>query len=177
MNASALAKPATNAPWIDTCILIGSGLFVFALGVAAAFVPNLRVLHVLQALVYVAVVILTRRQSAWGFGVGVAAAAFWNAVGFFATPPLLLNGVQELWAATRTGQVQHPDLMLMLLAGAGHVLIIIACLVGFFRTRPGARQWAEFLAGGVLVTGYVAAIVFAVGPPQSVALFRRILGL
>jgi hypothetical protein len=167
---------ATNAKWINACILVGSGIFVFGLVVSAVFAPEWRLLHALQALIYVAVVVLTRRKSAYGFGAGVAVAVFWNSIGIFAAT-FFLDGVQDLWAAIRTGSAPRPDLLLQLLAFGGHLLIIVACLVGFFRTRPGIRRWGQFVAGGVLAIGYFAAIVFAAGPPSAVALFRRVFGL
>jgi hypothetical protein len=166
----------SNAKWINACILIGSGIFVFGLVVSAVFAPEWRVLHALQALIYVAVVMLTRRKSAYGFGAGVSVAVFWNSIGIFYST-LFLDGVEDLWATIRTGSAPRPDLLLQLLAFGGHILIIVACLVGFFRTRPGKRQWGQFVAGGSLVIGYLVVIVFSAGPPSAVALFRRVFGL
>ena len=176
MTTSALAKPITNATWINLVILVGSGLFVFGLIVSAVFAPEWRVLHVFQALIYVAVVVLTRRQSPWGFGAGVIIASFWNSIAL-ATSTIVQDGIHELEAVARTAQLQRPDALLQLFAFFGHVLIIVACLAGFLRTRPGARQWGQFAAGGVLAIVYLVAMVFAVGPPQGVALMRRVFGL
>jgi hypothetical protein len=167
---------ATNARWINACILVGSGVFVFGLVVAAIFAPEWRVLHALQALIYVAVVGLTRRKRAYGFGAGVGVAVFWNSIGIFYSP-LIWEGGKDLWAMIRTGSAPRPDLVLQLLAFGGHLLIIVACLVGFFRTRPGMRQWGQFVAGAGLVIGYLVAIVVTAGPPSAVALLRRIFGL
>jgi len=44
-------------------IPIGAGLFVIALAGSALVVPELRLLHLLQALIYVAIVILARRTA------------------------------------------------------------------------------------------------------------------
>ena len=176
MTTPAQTEPATNATWINACILVGSGIFVLGLVVSAVFAPEWRVLHPLQAMIYVAVVVLTRRKSAWGFGAGVTVAVFWNSLVLF-TSPLIWEGTQELWAAIRTGSTSRPDRLLTLLAFGGHILIIIGCLVGFFRTRPGARQWRDFVAGGVLAICYFIAIVFAVGPAPAVERFRRVFGL
>jgi hypothetical protein len=166
----------TNATWINVCILVGSGIFVFGLAVAAVFAPEWRLLHALQALIYVAVVGLTRRKSAYGFGAGVGIAVFWNSLGIFSTT-FIWDAVQDLGATIRTGSAPRPDLLLQLLAFGGHLLIIVACLVGFLRTRPGPRRWVQFIAGGGLAIGYLVAIVFTAGPPSAVALFRRALGL
>jgi hypothetical protein len=176
MSTAAQAKPATNPKWISACILVGSGIFVLGLIVSAVFAPEWRVLHLLQAMIYAAVVVLTRRKSAWGFGAGVTVAVFWNSLLLF-TSPLIREGTQELLAAIRNGSAPRPDRMLTLLAFGGHILLILGCLAGFFRTRPGVRLWGKFAAGGVLAICYFVAIVFAVGPPSAVALFRRLFGL
>jgi len=51
-----LAKPV----WIDRFILVGAGLFIFALVVSAIFDPTIRILHAFQKLIYIAVIVLTR---------------------------------------------------------------------------------------------------------------------
>jgi len=63
-------------------------------------------------------------------------------------------------------------LALAVIAAAGHFLLIIACLAGFFRQQPGVRHWAQFLAGGVLAVGYFAVIIITTGP-QYIGLLRR----
>jgi antibiotic biosynthesis monooxygenase (ABM) superfamily enzyme len=54
--------------WLRVAIVVGAGLFIAALLLSAVFEPRIRLLHLLQALIYVAVIVLTRRGSAWGFG-------------------------------------------------------------------------------------------------------------
>jgi hypothetical protein len=115
-------------------------------------------------------------RNAYGFGAGVGVGVFWNSIGIFSSP-LFLEGVEDLWATIRTGSAPRPVLLLQLFAFGGHILIIVACLVGFFCTPPGTRQWGQFIAGGGLVIGYFVAIVFASGPLSAVALFRRVFGL
>ena len=161
--------------WINVCIAVGSGMFILGLVVSAAFAAEWRVLHVLQALIYVAVIVLTRRTSAWGFGAGVFVAVFWNALSVFFTTAAR-DGVVELSTVVRTGHLTRPDLLLSLFASVGHVLIIIACVAGFARLRPTARQWGEFVGGGVLAIAYLLAIVFAFGPPQAITLMKHVFG-
>jgi hypothetical protein len=176
MTVAAPTKPATNAAWINAFILVGSVMFLCALAVSAIFLPQWRVLHVLQALPYVAIIALTRRKSAWGFGAGVFTATFWNVLVLFRSPvgPQATQAIENLF---RAGQAQRPDVLLQLFGACGHVLIIAACLVGFFRTRPAARQWSQFAAGGVLTIGYFLAMAFTVGPPEAAQHIRQALGL
>jgi hypothetical protein len=58
MNPYTLNRPWSTHLWIS----IGAGLFLVALTGSALVVPELRLLHLLQALIYVAVVILAPQQ-------------------------------------------------------------------------------------------------------------------
>lgn len=176
MTSSVLARPTADAKWINSSIVVGSAIFIFALAVSAFFAPQWRVLHVLQALIYIAVIVLARRDSAWGFGAGVFIATFWNVLVLFRSP-VGVQAVAGIRALIHGGPAPQPDVLLQLFAACGNFLIIAACLVGFFRTRPGARQWGQFAAGGVLAVGYLLAMVFMVGPPEGAQHIRQAFGL
>ena len=148
-------------------------MFVFGLAISAIFAPEWRVLHVLQALIYVAVVVLTRRKYPAGFGAGFAVAVFWNLLLLTARAGDMIEELRKLVH----GRPEHPDLLLSMFAWCGHLLIIIGCIVGFVRIRPAARQWAQWGLGGIGVLAYLIAICFLVGPPQAVALMKHLFGL
>ena len=74
MNDGSVNQSSATRVWI----LIGAGLFLVALAVSAVAVPELRPLHFLQALIYVAVVILARRNNAFALGAGFTIAVAWN---------------------------------------------------------------------------------------------------
>lgn len=169
------AFPTKPGRGVSALIASGSALFVFGLAVSAAFAPEWRVLHVFQALIYVALIALARRRSAWGFGAGLFIALFWNSLGIVATTATR-DGMNEVVNIIRTGHVQRPDLLLTLLATLGHVLIIIGCVIGMMRLQPKPREWGQFVAGGVIGLAYLLAIVFAFGPPQAIQLMRHLLG-
>jgi len=156
-------------------IATGSAMFVLGLTVSAIFAPEWRPLHVLQALIYVAVVALAWRGSAWGFGAGLFVAAFWNWLGVVATTAAR-DGIAEVVNVAKTGSVQRPDLLLSLFAFAGHILIMIGCAIGFARLPPDRRAWARFVAGGVAGLAYLLAIVFIFGPPAAIQLMRGVFG-
>ena len=167
-----MGKSATSPTWINASILAGAGFFILALILSAVFDPKIRVLHALQALIYVAVIMLTRRDNAWGFGAGCIVAAFWNYSALFVTN-FVKAGLQQLSILLRTGQLHRPDLLVAVIAAGGHFLLIIACLAGFLRTRPGPRRWGGFLTGGILAVGYLVLIVITTGP-QYIGLLKRI---
>jgi hypothetical protein len=123
----------------------------------------------------VAVIIMTRRGSSWAFGAGCVIAAFWNYINLFVTT-FIRAGLEQLMTLVRTGQLQRPDLLVAVIAAAGHFLMIVACLVGFLRTGPNLRRWGQFLRGGVLAVAYLVAIIFTTGP-QYIPLVKRVFGL
>ncbi len=113
-------------------------------------IPQLRLLHLLQALIYVAVIVLTGRNSPWGFGAGVVVPAAWNCLGLFITH-LIQAGAVEFWTLLHTGHVSQPDTLAVLLGGVAHFLLIIACIAASLSCGPaGSGGYLVFFAGGLL---------------------------
>jgi hypothetical protein len=158
--------------WIWVSILVGAGFFILALLVSAIFDPTIRLLHALQALIYIAVIVLARRSSAWGFGAGFTISLFWNYTNLFVTT-FIAAGFRQLSVLLHTGRIERPDLLIALVAGGGHMLLLAACLAGFLRLRPGRRHWAQFVAGGLAAVLYFVAIIITTGP-QYVPLLKRV---
>jgi hypothetical protein len=156
-------NPANGSHWIGVAIPIGVILFILALTLSAVFVPQLRPLHLFQALIYVAVFVLTRRNSPWGFGVGVTIPAAWNCLNLFVTH-LFQAGAEQLWFLLHARHVSRPDTMMVMVGGVAHFLLIIACMAGFMQLRPGIKQWGQFFAGGLLALAYFALIVVTLAP-------------
>jgi hypothetical protein len=168
-------RPRAGRRWVRPAIVVGAALFLLALVVSAVLDPSIRVLHALQSLIYVAVVVLTRRNSPWGYGAGVVVSAFWNGVNLLITD-FISNGFGELIGLLQTGRIARPDQFVAVIAAAGHFVLIAACLIGFLETRPRAREWAKFIGGAVLAIAYLVAIIFMTGP-QFIPLVRRTFGL
>jgi hypothetical protein len=144
-------------------IPIGAGLFLVALAVSAAVVPELRLLHFLQAFIYVAILILARRNSAWGFGAGFTIGVVWNCLETFG-PHLMQAGAVMFWSFLRTGQVQHLETMMVPIGGIGHFILIIACLAALLKERMDHKKWWKFVGGGFLTLAYFALIVAVARP-------------
>ena len=168
-------KPRARRRWVQPTIVVGAGLFIVALFLSAVLDPSIRVLHALQALIYVAVVVLTRRNSPWGYGAGVVVPAFWNGVNLFVTT-FIRNGFDEMIVLLQTGRIARPDQFVAVIAATGHFVLMAACLVGFLETHPKARGWGKFIGGAVLAMAYLIAIIFMTGP-QFIPLMRRTFGL
>jgi len=168
-------RTSQPAGTVQRLILLGAGLFIFALVVSAVFEPRIRVLHVLQALIYIAVIRLAMRNSAWGFGAGCIISAFWNYINLFVTT-FIRAGAEQFLNLVQTGQLARPDLALGLVAAVGHFLLIGACVVAFLKTKPTAREWGQFVGGGVLAVAYFVAIIITTGP-QYIGLLKKVFGL
>jgi hypothetical protein len=155
--------PVAGSRWVHVSILFGVGLFILALTLSAVFVPQLRLLHLFQALIYVVVIILTRQNRAWGFGVGVIIAVAWNSLNLFVTH-LFQAGAGQFWSLLHTGHVSRPDTLMVMVGGVGHFVLIIACMAGFLQQRPSVKHWGQFFGGGILALAYFGLIVVTTAP-------------
>jgi|SRR5215467_4637402 len=153
-----LGSSATRV-WIP----IAASLFVVALIVSAWVVPELRLLHFLQALIYVAIVILAHRNSAVGFGAGVFVPVVWNSLNLFVTH-LMQAGAVAFWSFVRTGQVQRLDTIMVPLGGIAHFALILACLAAVLQQPAEKRKWWKFVAGGIAALAYLVLIVAIARP-------------
>jgi len=143
--------------------------------VSAIFEPSIRLLHALQTLIYIAVIVLTRRESAWGFGAGCIIAAFWNYLNLFVTT-FISAGLEQVSILLHTGSLPPPDLLIAVFAAAGHFLLIIGCLAEFVRTGLTFGRLGQFVAGGSLAVAYFALIIVLTGP-QYIGLLRQLFHL
>jgi hypothetical protein len=157
------ARPVAGSLWVRVSILVGGGLFLLALAGSAVIIPQLRLLHLLQALIYVAVFILTRRNSPWGFGAGTIIAIAWNSLSIFITH-LFQAGVGQFWIFLHGDHITRPDTLMVTIGGIGHFILIIACVAGFLELRPTRRNWAQFFGGAFLVLAYMALIIATTAP-------------
>jgi hypothetical protein len=156
-------ESVTGSQWTRVWIPLGVVLFIFALALSAFVVPELRPLRTFQALIYVAVVILARRNHAAGFGAGITIAVIWNSLQLFITH-LMQTGGRLLWTFMSTGKLSRIDTIAVFIGGIGHFILIVACVVAFVQLRPGRRDWRRFGTGAVVTLAYFAAIVATMRP-------------
>src|SRR4030095_1403968 len=109
------------------------------------------------ALIYVAVIVLARRNSAWGFGAGFAIAIVWNGLSLFVTH-LMQAGAVAFWSWLRTGHVELVPMMVAL-GRIGHFILIFAALLALLRHNAETGKWWKFVGGGVLAVAYFVLIV------------------
>jgi hypothetical protein len=149
--------------WTRVWIALGAGLFIVALFGSAVAVPQLRWLHAFQALIYVAVIFLARKDNALGFGAGTTIAVAWNGIEW-SGPHLIQAGAYEFWAFLSTGHLHRPVTPMVFIGAIAHIVLIISCVAAFKQTNRGKKQWLQFLAGGLLALAYFALIVAVLRP-------------
>jgi hypothetical protein len=154
-----VARIFSTQPWI----LLGAVLFLVCLTVSALVVPELRLLHLLQAIIYIAVIVLARRDNPLGYGAGIAIAVVWNSFNLFVTH-LIQAGAVAFGDFLRTGQVRRLETMMVTLAGVAHFILFAACLAALLASRAVNKK-RKAVAGGVLCLAYFALIV-AIARPE-----------
>jgi hypothetical protein len=144
-------RPLTTPEWL---IAVGGSVFIFALAVSAVFVPEIRWLHVVQALMYVAAVLLSIRRSRWGHFLGASTAGLWNYLATFASPLF----------AEIIDHPARPDVILQGLAWLANLAVIVGCVWGYVRLTTKSR-WD---IGGFILT-LVGTTAFLVGATAILA--------
>jgi len=134
-------------------------VFILILMEAGYFDREVRVLHVFQSLIYVAVIVLSLRHNKWGYGIGLSIAVAWNALN-------LLNGFVfdagfREWASfLRTGHITNPVWWVAPPAWFVHVALII-CLISAYLRLPTKKlsDIAILIGSFVLTIGYFLLII------------------
>jgi hypothetical protein len=166
----------THHTRLDWTIVAACLAFILILAVSAYWEPDIRLLHLFQALIYVAVIVLSLRHDRWGYFIAVSIAAFWNAASIFATT-FLRAGLLQLGELVTTGHLSRPDLFIAVPAWLTHFLLILCCLWAY--ARLDKKPWSDllvFLTSAVASIGYFAAII-ALFQPRFLPIFKRLLHL
>jgi hypothetical protein len=139
-------------------IYVGAAIFLVALLASAILVPDLRILHSFQALIYIVVIVLAHRNSPWGYGAAFAIATVWNGMSLFVTH-LIQAGAIAFWSSLSTGHIKLLVPMMVTLGGIGHFILILAAILAVLRSKAGTGKWWKFAGGGVLSIAYFALLV------------------
>jgi len=173
VTAAAPIRSQSTRTKLDWAIVASSLLFMIALAVSAYFEPPIRILHTLQALIYVAVIVGALRHQKWAYGVGISIAAFWNYVNLFVNT-FIRNGVETLGVVISGGPVANPGTIIAVPAALGHFGMISCCLWAYLRLRN--KRWTDvgiLLGSGAVAIGYFATIIAIFGP-QYLPLLRKV---
>ena len=155
---------------MDVAIAVCSALFVVVLAVSAWLDPTIRLLHVAEAVPYIAAAVLCLRrrlrQRKLGYALGFAGGAFWLWSATTRTT-FVLNGFQRLFAA----DFSRPDLLIAVPAAMATGGLALFSILGYAR-QPGKSRGDAllFLAALVLIAVFYLAI-FAAFQPRYLRLF------
>ena len=146
--------------WLVT---IGGSFFIFALAVSAAFVPEIRWLHLAQSSLYVAAITFSIRRSRWGYFIGASTAGLWDLLALFASPLL----------AEILDHPEQPDLILQGLAGVANLAVVIGSVWGYRKLADKSRQdIGRLILIFVVTTGFMVAATAILAPAYLVAFTR-----
>lgn len=169
------AAAAGRASAIDVAAAACALAFVGVLVISAYWDRTIRVLHVFEALPYLATAVLCLRQRRFGYLLGAASGGFW--LWMAATlSTFVRNGFERVGMLIRTGHVDRPDVLIAAPAACATGGLVIFCFWGYIRRRR--LSWND--AGLLLATlGLVAAFfigIFAAFAPRYLGMFKRLLG-
>ena len=165
-------NPPFAAPqWL---FLTGAVFFIVVLAISAVWDASIRWLHVFQAGMYLATIILGVRRNRWGYFVGISTAGLWDYANIFATT-FFFNGLQQLSRWIHTGHLDRPDLLVAVPAWFSNFFVVVGCLWAYSRlTEKSLADAARFLLAFVLTTGFFA-LDMALFQPRYLPLFSRML--
>jgi hypothetical protein len=156
----------------DLAIAIFAAGFVVVLAIAAYWDPSIRVLHLFEALPYIAAAVLCLRSYRFGYPLGAVSGAFWLwTAGFLTT--FIRNGFERLAMLIRTGSVDRPDILIAVPAAIATAGLLLFSVAGYVR-KPGksGKDVLLLAAALVLVPAFFIAIMAAFAP-QYLGMFRR----
>lgn len=158
----------------EVLILSGSCVFLFVLGLAAWFEPDIRWLHFFEAWTYLAVIVLSLRHSRWGYFIGMSAAGLWDYLNLFVTT-FFRSGLQWLSASISSSQLQHVDQIIAVPAWIANFLIVAGSVWAYTRLpEKPLSDLGRLALAFILSTGFLAACM-AVFQPRYLPLFGRML--
>jgi hypothetical protein len=155
-------------------IVVGAGLFIFALFYSAYLEPDIRWLHFFQSWMYVAAVVFSLRRSRWGYFIGVSIGAFWDYGNLFVTT-FLRSGVRNFSASIASGHILRPDQMIAIPAWFGNLLLVIGCVWAYCKLsdKKASDVW-KFVVAFAVCTGYFWLDI-AICQPRYLGFFRALL--
>jgi hypothetical protein len=145
------------------------------LALAAYWDPHIRVLHVFEAVPYLAAAALCLRQIKFGYMLGVASGTFWLWMAGSLTT-FVRNGLERLSLLLRTGHVDRPDILIAVPAAMAAAGLVFFSVLGYARLPK--KSWTDaglFLTAFGLVAVFFV-LIFVAFAPQYLGMFRTFFG-
>lgn len=155
--------------WSNIAAAICAFVFILVLGVSAFFDPTIRLLHLAEALPYLAAAILTLRGKKLGMIIGFASGALWVTISATRTT-FIGAGFQQLAILLHTGSLPRPDLFIAVPAALSTAGLALFSLISYSALRN--RGWRDLAgyAGAVVGMLLFFAAIFAAFQPRYLPL-------
>jgi hypothetical protein len=164
-----------SARWLLFCIYLSTALFVFILFVSAWADKSIRVLHVFEAIPYIAAPLLCEKRPKVGYSLAFASGTFWILIaGFFTT--FIRNGFERAIMLIETGTVDRPDILLSVPAFFGTLGISLFSTLGYLQLNN--KSWKDFFLLLVMIIAILLffILIFAAFAPQYLGIFKWLIG-
>jgi hypothetical protein len=161
---------------LDKVIVVLCLIWIGVLFESTYFERDVLALHILQSLIYVAVIFLSLRHSKWGYGIGISIAALWNA--YNTKSGFVFNAGFHQWHLFLTsGHITNPVQFVAPIGYFAHVLLIGALLWAYIRLREKSAWDPLILLGSLAGTFAYFLACIALTWPQFIPRMRHLLGI
>jgi hypothetical protein len=168
-----MPKPA-KATVVDLLVAMSAFAFVVVLAISAYWDPTIRMLHLFEAIPYLAAGWLCLRQIKAGYLLAIASGLFWLWVAGTRTT-FVREGFVLAGRLLRTGHLERPDVLIAAPAAIVTAGMALFGLWGYARVRnKSVADLGLFVASLAFITGYFIAICAAFAP-RFLRLFAGIL--
>jgi hypothetical protein len=150
--------------------------FVVVLAVSAYMDRRIVVLHVLEAVPYLAAGVLCLQRRTLGYAIGAASGAFWLYIAGTQTT-FIHNGFALAGRLLTTGRAERWDVIIAVPAALATGGLVLCSLAAYLRSpKKAPRDAIVFAAAAVGVVAFFAG-AFATTGPQYLPLIARAFGL
>jgi hypothetical protein len=162
--------------WWDPAIAVCACMFVVVLAVAAYWDASIRVVHVFEALPYIAAAILCARQRKAGYALGVMAGLLWLGLAGRGST-FIENGFQVIAVSLRTHNVVRPDLLIAVPGALATTGLTVFSAIGYGQlTNRRLSDAALFGGAAIFVTAFFFGI-FALFSPQFLVPLKHLFSI
>jgi hypothetical protein len=150
--------------------------FVIVLAISAYWDRGIVVLHVLEAVPYLAAAGLSLRRQPFGYALGAASGAFWLWIAAGQTT-FVRNGFERAAMLLRTGSVDRWDVFIAAPAALATGGLVVFSVGSYLRGPKAFLRDVSILATAALLVIVYFVAIFAATGPQYLPLVRRAFGL
>jgi hypothetical protein len=159
---------------LNKYLILSVALFVAVLAISAYLEKSIRILHLFEAIPYLLVPWIFKRNPKVGSALAFASGAFWIwTAGFLTT--FVRNGFERVGMLIETGTVDRPDILLAVPAFIGTMSMVIIGLTGYSRVHKKSLSDLRLFPGMFLLIFIYFILIFYAFAPQYLGMFGIVL--